>query len=120
MHICDKSVALSALWPHDHVFSFFFFFFFFTEQNHVSFLALTDQTDRLCQSYCDRVLLGEVPDFSAINHAEDKSEIHTCSTAGALVAQFLVPFAVNRQKFHVACVSVYVCMHVCVCMETYR
>lgn len=100
MHICDKSVALSTLWPQDHIF-FFSFLFFLTEQHHVSFLALTDRTDWLCQSYRDRNLLGEVPDFSAINHDEDESDIHTCSTAGGLVAQFLVPFAVTRQRFRV-------------------
>lgn len=50
------------------------------------------------KSYCDHSALGEVPDFCAINHVTDDSDIHTCSTAGSLVAQFLVPFPVNRQK----------------------
>lgn len=91
MHICDKSADLSASWPHEHLFP-----------SHVFFLALTDRIDWLCQSYCDRFALGEVPDCIAINHGSEHSDIHTCSTAGSLVAQFLVPFPVNRRRFHIA------------------
>lgn len=91
MHICDKSVALSASWPLDHFFS-----------HHISFLALTDAIDWLRQSYCDCFVLGEVPDFIAINHGSEDSDIHTCSTAGSSVAQFLVPFPATRRRFHIA------------------
>lgn len=70
--ICDKSVALSASWPHEH---FFFPSHFFP--------TLTDRIDWLCQSYCENFVLWEVPEFIAINHGD--ADIHTCSTAGSLV-----------------------------------
>lgn len=82
MHICDKSMPPSASRP---LVCFFFFFFsshFFSQHWKISI-------DWLCRSYCDRFVLGEVPDFFAINHSSKDIDIHTWSTAGSLAARFL-------------------------------
>lgn len=91
MHICDKSAALTASWPQEHT---------PPHPKKITFLSWHWQIRLIdfVKSYCDHSALGEVPDFCAINHGTDDSDIHTCSTAGSLAAQFLVPFPVNRQE----------------------
>lgn len=76
--------------------------FFFPRHFFFSFGLAQRVFIDFCQSYCDGFVLGEGPGSIAINHNSEGAYIHTCTTAGGLVAQFLVPFPVNRQRFRVA------------------
>ncbi|KAG7493248.1 hypothetical protein JOB18_004426 [Solea senegalensis] len=55
------------------------------------------------------------PDFIAINHVREDTDIHTCSAAGTLVAQFLVPSPLNVEGF-----TLHHCVCVCVSTVAYR
>lgn len=102
MHICDKSAALDSLLAPGT---------YSPTPQKITFLSWHWQIGLIdfVKSYCDHSALGEVPDFCAINHVTDDSDIHTCSTAGSLVAQFLVPFPANRQAKVSHCI-------VCLCV----